>query len=92
MGGIFWVGKVLLIVGGLNWGLVGLGALLGSMESWNVINMLLGSVPVLESIVYILVGVAAVKKIFMSHWGRCRGCKDGVCTVCMDEKAQGSVQ
>ncbi len=56
------VGKYLLIVGGLNWGLVGLGMLLG--KDLNVLNMILGSVPVVEAVVYILVGVAAVMKLF----------------------------
>ena len=65
--------KVLLWIGGLNWGLVGIGMLIGSLNSWNVINMLLGSWPKVEAIVYILVGVAAVLKIF--------GCK---CKKCME--------
>ncbi len=49
---------VLLAVGALNWGLIGL---LGI----NVVNMILGSWPTLERIVYILVGVAGVYKVYM---------------------------
>lgn len=49
---------VLLIIGGLNWGLVGLGGFLGT--NLNVVNLLLGSVPTVEWIVYILVGLAAI--------------------------------
>ena len=64
--------KILLIVGGLNWGLVGLGMLLGSMSNWNVVNIVLGSMSTLEAIVYILIGVAAVMKLI--------GCK---CKKCM---------
>lgn len=56
---------ILLVIGGLNWGLVGLGMLLGS--DLNVVNMLLGSWPTFEAIVYILVGLAAVIKVF--HMG-----------------------
>ena len=72
------VAKILLIVGGVNWGLVGVGMLL-NMDSWNVVNMLLGSVPIVEGIVYVLVGVAAVMSIFGC---RCSKCKEGVCDVC----------
>jgi uncharacterized membrane protein YuzA (DUF378 family) len=63
--------KILLVIGGLNWGLVGVGMLLNS--NFNVINLLLGSIPTLEAIVYILVGVVAVMKLF--------NCKCKKCTV-----------
>ena len=75
--------KILLIVGGLNWGLVGAGWLMGG-ENWNVVSMLLGAWPMVEAIVYLLVGVAAVVKIFGCH---CRKCKE--CTTCMPQGGQG---
>lgn len=53
--------RILVVVGGINWGLVGLGMLVGS--NWNVVNMILGSVPTLEAVVYVLVGLAAIKMI-----------------------------
>jgi hypothetical protein len=59
------VGKIaywLVIIGALNWGLVGLGSFLGG--NWNVVNMLLGSWPTAESIVYILVGASAISTLF----------------------------
>jgi uncharacterized membrane protein YuzA (DUF378 family) len=62
--------KVLLIIGGLNWGLVGLGMLMGS--DLNVVHLVLGSWPVVEGIVYILVGLAAVFKIFGCRCGKCK--------------------
>ena len=68
--------KFLLIIGGVNWGLVGLGMLLGS--DLNVVNMILGSMPTVEAIVYVLVGIAAVMKIF--------GCGCKKCTVCLVDK------
>ena len=71
------VGKVLVIVGGLNWGLVGLGMLVGNMD-WNVVHMVLGSVPVLEGVVYVLVGLAAVMQIFSC---KCKMCMGGSCAV-----------
>ncbi len=54
--------KILLVVGGLNWGFVGIGMLIGS--DWNIVKMIVGSWPTLEAIVYVLVGVAAVYKIY----------------------------
>lgn len=58
---------VLVIVGGLNWGLVGLGGFMGS--NWNVVEMLLGSVPTVENLVYVLVGVAAVYEAYRASQG-----------------------
>ena len=54
------VAKTLVIVGGLNWGLVGVSMLLNNGSNWNLVNLLLGSFPVVEAIVYVLVGLAAV--------------------------------
>ena len=33
------IAKILVIVGGVNWGLVGLGMLLGG-KNWNVVNLI----------------------------------------------------
>jgi uncharacterized protein len=49
---------VLVIVGALNWGLVGLGGFMGA--NWNLVNMFLGTWPQLEWLVYILVGLSGV--------------------------------
>ncbi len=54
--------RVLVVVGGINWGLIGLGMLMSN--DWNVVNMILGGVPMLEAIVYVLVGLAAVRMIW----------------------------
>jgi uncharacterized membrane protein YuzA (DUF378 family) len=64
--------KILLIVGGVNWGLVGLGWLFGGAD-WNVVHMLLGSWMKVEAIVYVLVGLAAVAKIFGCKCKKCAG-------------------
>lgn len=65
--------KVLVIIGGINWGLVGVGMMMGS--DWNVVHMLLGSMPTLEAVVYLLVGVSAVAKIFHCKCTKCmRNC------------------
>ncbi len=57
------VSRILVVVGGLNWGLVGLGQLMGDKD-WNLVHMLLGMVPTLESVVYVLVGAAAVYMVW----------------------------
>lgn len=66
---------VLVIIGGVNWGLVGAGMLAGS--DWNVVNMLLGSWPTVEAIVYLLVGVCALVKIFGCPCKKCKGMMGG---------------
>ena len=63
------VAKVLVIVGALNWGLIGLGGLIGG-QNWNVVHMIFGTIPTLEGIVYVLVGVAAIKLFFC----KCKTC------------------
>jgi len=58
---------ILLVVGGLNWGLVGIN------PDWNLVNMLLGSWPTVESIVYILVGLSAIFEV-VGHKSNCNCC------------------
>ena len=70
------IAKILLIVRGLNWGLVGVGALFTS--NWNLVNLIFGFSPTLEMIVYILLGVAAVVEIF--NFG-CKKCGVGDASV-----------
>jgi len=50
------VAWLLVIVGALNWGLVGLGGFAGA--NWNVVGMLLGAWPQVEWLVYVLVGAS----------------------------------
>jgi uncharacterized membrane protein YuzA (DUF378 family) len=77
------VSKTLVIIGGVNWGLVGVGMLLNT--PLNVVNMLLGSWPTVEAVVYVLVGVAAVMKIFGC---KCAKCKEACATCATGEKAE----
>ncbi len=53
------LGWLLVVVGALNWGLIGAGMLMGG-SGWNVVMMLLGSMPKVEAIVYVLVGLAGL--------------------------------
>ncbi len=65
---------LLLVVGGLNWGLVGLGGFMGG--DWNVVNMILGSWPQVEWAVYVLVGLSAVWLV-LTHKKECMMCVAG---------------
>lgn len=67
---------ILLVVGGLNWGLVGLGWWMGGSD-WNVVHMLLGAWPMVEGLVYVLVGLSAVYLLF-THKKDCMMCKGGM--------------
>lgn len=69
---------VLLIIGGLNWGLVGLGDWFGG--NWNVVNLVLGSWPGVEALVYVLVGLSALLLVF-THKRGCKMCDSGVGTA-----------
>lgn len=65
---------LLLVVGGLNWGLVGLGGFMGS--DWNVVSMLLGTWPMVEWAVYVLVGLSALWLV-LGHKKECAWCMGG---------------
>ena len=70
----------LVVVGAINWGLVGLGMLLGGKDL-NVVHMIFGSMATLEAIIYVLVGVAGVGKLFCC---RCKKCM-AACATCSCE-------
>ncbi|MBI2141059.1 DUF378 domain-containing protein [Candidatus Woesearchaeota archaeon] len=59
------VSKWLVVIGGLNWGLVGVGMFAGS--DLNVVKLILGGIAggVLANIVYVLVGLSALYML----WG-----------------------
>lgn len=58
----------LVVVGALNWGLVGL-------LNYNLVDSLLGSWPGLVKLVYILVGLSAVY-LLATHTQDCKVCAD----------------
>jgi len=62
---------ILLVIGGLNWGLIGIGGFVGA--NWNVVHLILGAWPPVEGIVYILVGLSALW-LLISHKKDCRTC------------------
>ncbi len=51
--GLGMIAKVLVIIGGLNWGLVG-------AINLDVVKAIFGSIPVLQQVVYLLVGLSAL--------------------------------
>lgn len=57
----------LLVIGGLNWGLIGL-------FNFDLVEALFGSVPLIVQLIYILVGAAAIVAIVGC---RCKVCKSG---------------
>jgi len=57
MNSLDWIVFVLLIIGGINWGLVGL-------FSFDLVEAIFGAIPVLLRIVYVLVGISALYAIY----------------------------
>lgn len=53
MAALKWIGVILVVVGGLNWGLMGI-------FKFNLVETIFGSVPMLVRIIYTLVGFATV--------------------------------
>ena len=59
------VSKWLVIIGGLNWGIAGIGGLIKNATlNMGIVNLLLKSIPMLESLVYLLVGLSAAYMLF----------------------------
>jgi len=52
-----WVALILIVVGGLNWGLVAI--------NWNLVDAIFGVGSMLSTIVYGLVGLSAIYVIFI---------------------------
>lgn len=63
-----WICLILVIIGGINWGLIGI-------FGFNAVATLVGTWPAIERIIYILVGIAAVLMIFFA----CRCCSKSSC-------------
>ncbi|MEG0006351.1 MAG: DUF378 domain-containing protein [Clostridium sp.] len=57
LNGLDWLGLVLTIVGGLNWGLIG-------VFNFNLVSFLFGVDTIWSRIVYILVGIGALILIY----------------------------
>ncbi len=58
---------LLLVIGGLNWLLVGL-------FSWDIGNIFGGQGAIVSRVIYVLVGLSAVYEL-ATHKGRCKACE-----------------
>lgn len=52
-----WIALLLLIIGGLNWGLVGL-------FNFNLVVAIFGSMTMITKVIYIVVGIAALYTLY----------------------------
>lgn len=66
--GVHKVAAVLVLVGALNWGLVGI-------ANFNLVSAIFGSWPGVERLIYVLVGLAAIAMLFT---GACKPCRTGM--------------
>lgn len=56
---------LLVIVGALNWGLVGIGGFANA--NWNLVDLIFGSIAALENLIYLVVGLAGLYAIYMAN-------------------------
>lgn len=59
LSGVAWAAMVLVIIGALNWALVGL-------FDWNLVAAIFGRLTAITRIIYVLVGAAGLYLIFVS--------------------------
>lgn len=69
------VAGVLVLVGALNWGIVG-------FFEFNLVSYLVGSMITLEHVIYGLVGIAAILMLFVCKCGKCNTYKSGEGSCC----------
>lgn len=60
-----WIALALVIIGALNWGLIGIGMFLDA--NWNLVDILLGWAPDIEALVYLLVGLSALYVFYLTY-------------------------
>lgn len=73
LNGLTWVAMILTVVGGINWGLVGLFGF--DLVKWLFIDTL--NIAVLARVVYVVVGLAAVYLLATT----CCACGKGSCST-----------
>jgi uncharacterized protein len=54
-----WIALVLVIIGAINWGLVGIAQI-------DLVDLIFGSIPILARIIYIIVGLAGLYMIYFA--------------------------
>ena len=67
--------QLLLVVGGLNWGLVGVGMF--AHMNLNLVNLAFGKWPMVEALVYVVVGICTVASLMGCKCAKCKTCEAG---------------
>lgn len=62
-GTIYWIALILLIIGGLNWGLIG-------FFKWDLVAAIFGDLSAVSRVVYALVGLSAIYIAFAAAAGK----------------------
>lgn len=55
---IDWVAGILVIIGAINWGLIGID------QDWNLVTLITGGYNIVAQIIYILVGISGLWMIY----------------------------
>jgi len=64
MGALNTITKILVIIGALNWLLVGVNSFTNITYDWDIVALTLESIPWLAAIVYTLIGLSGIYGIF----------------------------
>ena len=67
--------QLLLVVGGLNWGLVGVGMFIG--KNLNLVNLALGKWSMAVAAVYVVVGICTIVSLMGCKCSKCKTCNAG---------------
>ena len=89
------ISRVLVAMGGINWGLIGMAALLDNDANVNLVNLTVGQWPIIEAVVYLTIGLAGVIVLcgccctLCSYQGSCK-CGKGACACGDKDKKETS--
>lgn len=64
---IDWIAMALVVIGALNWGLVGLAGLFTGGANWNLVSIIFGGVPVVENLIYLVVALSGLYVIYFAY-------------------------
>lgn len=51
---------ILVLIGSINWGLIGVSVFLRPFKNLNLVNLIFGNYPIIEFLIYILVGISGL--------------------------------
>lgn len=60
MTAVDWVAYIFVVIGAINWGLVGLTSFKGISYNWDLVSLILRGIPTLAAIIYLLVGLSGL--------------------------------